>query len=201
MFEYNTIQQSATAEFKDRGSKFIAYTKAINNTEDAKTFLKEIKALHPKATHHCYAYRLGLTPDLYRAVDDGEPSGSAGKPILNAIDSLNITNAMAIVVRYYGGTLLGVPGLIHAYKTNALDAINASGIITKEVTQPYELNFDYNLTSTVNQVLVKLQAVHTATENLLFCKKRIFVPKSKELLADELLNKIPNLQVIKLNME
>src|SRR5690606_2431913 len=113
-----------TAEFKDRGSKFLAYAFPINDEQELKGKLKELKALHPKAGHHCYAYRLGLDGNQYRANDDGEPSGSAGKPILGQIDSAGVTNVLVVVVRYFGGTLLGVPGLINAYKTATAEALS-----------------------------------------------------------------------------
>lgn len=116
---YYTIEKSAVAEFKDRGSKFIAYAYSVNTIEACKEKLAEIKKGHPKATHHCFAYRLGLNDDLFRVNDDGEPSGTAGRPILGQIDSRQLTNIMIIVVRYFGGTLLGVPGLINAYKSSA----------------------------------------------------------------------------------
>ena len=104
-----------SALFTDKGSKFIAYAFPIETPADFKKHLEEIKKEHPKATHHCFAYRLGQNKDQFRANDDGEPSGTAGRPILGQIDSLGLTNVLIIVVRYFGGTLLGVPGLIHAY--------------------------------------------------------------------------------------
>src|SRR3954466_2613415 len=113
---YHTIEQSAFAEFKDRGSRFLAYAFPMQTSDDFKKQLQVLKKEHPKAVHHCFAYRIGLDGNNFRVSDDGEPSGSAGRPILGQIDSKNITNAAVIVVRYFGGTLLGVPGLINAYK-------------------------------------------------------------------------------------
>src|SRR3954466_8194860 len=113
---YNTITQPSTAEFKDRGSKFIAYAFALETTDDFKKQLQLLKKEHPKAVHHCFAYRIGTDGNNFRSSDDGEPSGTAGRPILGQIDSKMLTNAAVIVVRYFGGTLLGVPGLINAYK-------------------------------------------------------------------------------------
>jgi uncharacterized YigZ family protein len=193
-FTYQTIAAAATSEFKDRSSKFLGYTFPVETIEDCKMFLKQIKELHPKATHHCFAYRLGKGNLVFRASDDGEPSGSAGKPILGAIDSLELTNTLAIVVRYYGGTMLGVPGLINAYKTTAKDALLLSEMIIKEETITCILEFDYNLTSTVNQALSQVDAIHFKTDNLLFCKKEIKIPLSKAELAKEIFSKIHNLQ-------
>src|SRR6478609_119456 len=130
---YNTITGASTAEFKDRGSRFIAFTYPINNTEDFKLHRAQLKKEHPKANHHCFAYRLGTEGVNYRVSDDGEPSGSAGRPILGQIDSHQLTNILIIVARYFGGTLLGVPGLINAYKTTAGLTIRQTGIIQKPV--------------------------------------------------------------------
>jgi uncharacterized YigZ family protein len=181
MHQYKTISKSSESEFKDRGSKFLAFTYYISNVLDAKHYLKLLKDLHPKANHHCYAYRLGMDKNNYRAVDDGEPSGSAGRPILAAIDSLELTNTLVVIVRYFGGTLLGVPGLINAYKTSTTDALILSGIIEKEVTVTYELEFEYGLTGSFNQLINRFQMNIITMENALFCTAKIEVPKSKEL--------------------
>src|SRR5690606_3344312 len=109
---YFTIETSAIAEFKDRGSKFLAYSFPIKNANELKTHLQSLKKEHSKAVHHCFAYRIGTDGNNFRTSDDGEPSGTAGKPILGQIDSKSLTNTLVIVVRYFGGTLLGVPGLI-----------------------------------------------------------------------------------------
>src|SRR6476660_5099192 len=108
---YYTIDQPSTAEYKDRGSRFIAYAYPIQTADDFKKHLQLLKKEHPKAVHHCFAFRIGLDGNNFRVSDDGEPSGSAGKPILGQIDSKQIVNVLVVVVRYFGGTLLGVPGL------------------------------------------------------------------------------------------
>src|SRR5437764_3436924 len=130
---YYTIEKPSLAEFKDRGSKFLAYAFPIQLVDDFKKRLKELKEEHPKAAHHCFAYRLGLDGNNFRVSDDGEPSGSAGRPILGQIDSKNIINAGVVVVRYFGGTLLGVPGLINAYKTTTVLALQLVPIVRKPV--------------------------------------------------------------------
>ncbi|MES2797811.1 MAG: YigZ family protein, partial [Bacteroidota bacterium] len=112
-----TISKKAEGEFKDKGSRFIAIAYPFDNIDLLKTYLIETKTIHPKARHFCYAYKIGMDSENSRSNDDGEPSGSAGKPILNAILSKNLSNILIIVVRYFGGTLLGVPGLINAYKS------------------------------------------------------------------------------------
>jgi uncharacterized YigZ family protein len=129
--------------FEDKGSKFLAYTFPCYHEEDLKEALSQIKEQHPKATHHCYAYRIGTDKNNHRANDDGEPSGSAGRPILGQIDSFNLSNVLVIVVRYYGGTNLGVSGLINAYKKAAADAFNQATIVEMEVMQEIRVSCTY----------------------------------------------------------
>ena len=140
---YLTIENPSEGIFRDKGSKFISYAHPIKSEIDMKDIVASLKALHPKARHYCWAYR--LTPDrsLYRVNDDGEPSGTAGRPILNVLLSKNITNVLVIVVRYFGATLLGVPGLIHAYKSAAQEALETAVIVEKTVNDIYRLHFDY----------------------------------------------------------
>ncbi|QIL42109.1 YigZ family protein [Pedobacter sp. HDW13] len=140
---YKTIGSASEGIFRDKGSKFIAYTYPIRSEEEVKPLITALRAEHAKARHFCYAYR--LTPDrsVFRINDDGEPSGTAGRPILNCLLSEDVTNILVVVVRYFGGTLLGVPGLINAYKTASIEAIKAATIINKTVNDVYEVNFDY----------------------------------------------------------
>ena len=125
---YTTLEKSGTAEFRERGSKFIGYAFPVQTAEQFKADLLDIKKEHPKANHHCFAYRLGLDGNNFRVNDDGEPSGTAGKPILGQIDSKELTNVGIVVVRYFGGTLLGVPGLINAWVWSARALINTCGL-------------------------------------------------------------------------
>ena len=140
---YLTISRPATGEFRDRGSKFLAYAFPVDSEEAWQRSLEKVKKDHPKARHHCYAYRIGLTPDNFRANDDGEPSGTAGRPILGQIDSAGLTNVLVVVVRYFGGTLLGTSGLINAYKTSAKKALEKAQIIEKLVENRVRIQFDY----------------------------------------------------------
>lgn len=160
MFEdtYQTIDNQPTAEFKDKGSKFLAYAAAIKDTADLKHFLTQLRELHPKATHHCYAYRLGLDKlQNYRANDDGEPAGTAGRPILGQIDSHRLTNVVVVVVRYYGGVNLGVPGLINAYKNSAKLVLEQAQVVQRQLHDYYVLQFDYSLTNDVMRLLKREQ--------------------------------------------
>ncbi len=141
-------------EYKEKGSKFIAYAKAVYDEDGVKLFLEEVRQEHPKARHHCYAYRIGLDKQKnYRSNDDGEPSGTAGRPILGQIDSNDLSNVMAIVVRYFGGTKLGVPGLIRSYKTATKDAIENAKIEEKRLMKFFQLQFPYTQMNEVMRVV------------------------------------------------
>jgi len=134
---FKTIVQPSIAEFSDKGSKFIANAFPLKNADDFKLHLKVVKELHPKAIHNCFAYRIGIYKNNFRSSDDGEPSGSAGRPILGQIDSKQLTDTLIVVTRYFGGVLLGVPGLINAYKKSALLAIENTEIITVQIESNY----------------------------------------------------------------
>jgi uncharacterized YigZ family protein len=141
---YLTIDLPAKGEYKDKGSKFIAYSFPLNADSELEGILERIKNEHPKARHYCYAYRIGTDMNKFRINDDGEPSGTAGKPIFGQIQSFNITNVIVVVVRYFGGTKLGVPGLINAYKSSTKDALDNSYVIEKYITATYLLQFNYD---------------------------------------------------------
>lgn len=153
---YLTIKAQSIGEFRDRGSKFIAYAFPISNEQDWQPYLEALRKEHPKANHHCFAYRLGLDKNNYRANDDGEPSGTAGRPILGQIDSFGLTNVFIVVVRYFGGTLLGTSGLINAYRECAADALKNAEVIEKTVEEFYRLTFDYAIMSDVMNAVKKL---------------------------------------------
>src|SRR6188508_901597 len=150
---YQTIEKGSVAEFKDRGSRFLAYAFPISSTDDFKKRLKELKEEHPKAVHHCFAYCIGTDGNNFGSSDDGEPSGSAGRPILGQIDSKELVNVLVIVVRYFGGTLLGVPGLINAYKSAASMALQVSALVQKQIETDYRVQFDYTMMNPVMTVV------------------------------------------------
>ncbi len=140
---YRTIDVKYEGIFRDKGSKFIAYAFPFKSEDQLKDLILEVKAIHPKARHHCWAYRLTVDRASFRVNDDGEPSGTAGRPILNVLLSMDVTNIIVIVVRYFGGTLLGVPGLINAYKSATQDALAQAEIIERTVNDHYGITFDY----------------------------------------------------------
>jgi uncharacterized YigZ family protein len=176
---YNTIAQPSTAEFKDRGSKFFAFAFPIATTDDFKKQLQILKKEHPKAVHHCFAYRIGTDGNNFRSSDDGEPSGTAGKPILGQIDSKELTNLAIIVVRYWGGTLLGVPGLINAYKTATALALQVTPIIQKQVEIKYAVEFDYTQMNDVMMILKQFNCTIITQEMQLFCSIQTGIPQNR----------------------
>ncbi len=192
---YSTIEKPSVAEFKDRGSKFIAYAFPISDVVEFKEKLAALKKEHPKAVHHCFAYRIGLDGMNYRVSDDGEPSGTAGRPILGQIDSKQLTNLLIIVVRYFGGTLLGVPGLINAYKTAAALSLEATSIIQKPVLVNYRLQFDYTQMNEVMKVVKQFDCMVLKQETQLFCSLEIGVPKNRQ---EEVLDKLKDLRGVEL---
>jgi uncharacterized YigZ family protein len=150
---YQTIAAPSIGEFKEKGSKFIAYAYFVSDEIEIKEKLDLLKKEHFKATHHCYAYRLGTDGKNYRANDDGEPSGTAGRPILGQIDSFGLTNLLIVVVRYYGGTKLGTSGLINAYREAAKLALENSLKIEKIIESQIDFSVPYLKMNEVMQFL------------------------------------------------
>ncbi len=176
---FQTIEKTSFAEYKDRGSKFIAYAYPVVSTDECKKYLQQLKKEHPKAVHHCFAYRLGWDGNQFRVSDDGEPSGTAGRPILGQIDSKQLTNIVVIVVRYFGGTLLGVPGLIQAYKSATAMVLQLIPVVQKPIEIMYELHFDYTLMNEVMMIIKQSGCSVASQEMQLFCLLKIGIPKAK----------------------
>lgn len=150
---YKTILKTSEGTFKDKGSKFIAYIFPVSSESEIRDIIAGIKSQHPKARHHCWALRLSPDRTMFRVNDDGEPSGTAGKPILNMLLSYDVTNVLAVVVRYFGGTLLGVPGLINAYKKATMEALENSEIIEQMVNSVFRLTFEHAQMNDVMRVI------------------------------------------------
>lgn len=153
---YRTLSAPATGEFKDRGSKFIAYAWQVRSEEEVMTHVEALRKEHFKARHHCFAWRLGPDGSRFRANDAGEPGGTAGRPILGQIDSFGLTDTVVVVVRYFGGTLLGTSGLINAYREAAAEALRSAVIVEKIVKDTFSLDFDYALMPDVMNAVKKL---------------------------------------------
>jgi uncharacterized YigZ family protein len=174
--KFRTLSAPATAELRDRGSRFLAFAYPASDLETVKAIVKTLKAEHPKANHHCVAYRMGADGSIYRAGDDGEPAGSAGRPILAAIDSAGLQQVLIVVVRYFGGTLLGVPGLIHAYGTVAADALKAAEITERWVEKRLRIECDYGGVGEVLYLLRKSESTIYSQDMQLFCVIEAGVP-------------------------
>ncbi len=157
-FSFKTIKDPIeNVLLKEKGSKFIGFAFPVDSETSLKKSLEKVKTEHPKATHHCYAFRLGISGENFRANDDGEPNGSAGLPIYNQLLAHEITNVLVIVVRYYGGTKLGVSGLVKAYKESAKLTLDASEIITKDLETTVTIEFDF---SQQNQIFTLVNKHH-----------------------------------------
>jgi uncharacterized YigZ family protein len=189
-FTYKTLATNSEGLYKEKGSKFIAYATPCYNEHEAKEFLIAWKKEHHQARHLCYAYRFGVNQFNTRTNDDGEPSNSAGAPILGQIQSFDLTNILIGVVRYFGGTKLGVGGLITAYKTAAKDAIENGIIITKELYTKIEINFPYEKLPQIMSLVKnhELNIIHQDFQ--LHCSLQIVFPKSIE---SNILNSIKNI--------
>jgi uncharacterized YigZ family protein len=193
---YNTIEQEGVAEFKDRGSKFLAYAIPFLETSDLKKHLLRLKKEHAKAVHFCFAYRLGIDGNNFRTSDDGEPSGSAGKPILGQIDSKEVTDVLIVVVRYFGGSLLGVQGLINAYKSTAAMALQVVPIVQKPVLKVYSLQFDYTQMNEVLMIIKQFGCVIKSQENQLFTILKLGIPIERQ---DDVIHRLNNLRNVEIS--
>jgi len=193
---YYTIEQSSVAEFKDRGSKFIALAFPFSSKNNLKEQLQVVKTRHPKATHYCFAYRLQTDATDFRVSDDGEPAGTAGRPILGQIDSKKRTNILIIVVRYFGGSLLGVPGLIHAYKSAASLALQITPVVRKQIELRYHLSFDYTVVNEVMMIVKQYRCTVISRKLQLFCIMEVGIPKS---VLDEVTVRLLEIHSMELN--
>ena len=162
---YRSIAAPAQGLFKDNGSRFIAFAYPVETEEQVKELVQALRKEYHDARHHCFAYRLGYKGDVWRASDDGEPSGSAGRPILGQIDSLGLSDVLVVVVRYFGGIKLGIPGLIRAYKTSTSDALSSAQIIEKIAARNFCVSFDY---LSMNAVMKVLKDMDLPQSNQLF---------------------------------
>jgi uncharacterized YigZ family protein len=192
---YRTIDKPCEGIFRDRGSKFIAFAFPVISDADLKNILAGLKSEHPKANHYCWAMRLGIDRSVFRINDDGEPSGTAGRPILNALLSKDLTNLIVVVVRYFGGTLLGVPGLINAYKSATEEALKQAVIIEKTVDDIYTIEFDYLLMNDVMRIIKddNLIIINQNFDNA--CSIQVSIRKTQVNITLSKLNKLDAVQV------
>ncbi|WP_340112544.1 IMPACT family protein [Maribellus mangrovi] len=197
--EYKTIEKAATGYFKDKGSKFYAYAYPVKNEDEVKEYVQGLKKEHHSARHHCYAWRIGTEEILTRANDDGEPSSTAGKPILGQLTSYEVTNILVVVVRYFGGTLLGVSGLINAYKNATIEALYNAEIVSKLIENTFELKFEYPLLNVVMQTTKQEGLNIVETDFQESCRLIFSVRKSDTEKAQNIFDSIYGVAIKKLS--
>ncbi len=186
---YKSIQAPSEGLFKDNGSRFIAGAYPVETEAEVKTILEGLRKQYHDARHHCYAYRLGHRGDVFRANDDGEPSGSAGRPILGQIDSRALSDILVVVTRYFGGIKLGIPGLIRAYKTSTADALDSAVVVTKTACRHFLLKFDYLDMNGVMKVLKDMDLPQRAQSFAQDCSLETSVPLSA---VEDFLKRLPD---------
>lgn len=198
MFEdsYNVVTTPGEGLYKEKGSKFFAEAFPVHSEAEVKAKVAEIKKKYFDAKHHCYAFIIGPDKSCYRSSDDGEPSGTAGKPILNQILSKDLTNVCVVVTRYFGGQLLGVPGLINAYKTSAREALDNCGVIEKTVDEVYSVSFGYPLLNEVMRILKEENLEQRNTKFELDCYLEIAVRKS---ISNKIVDKLDRIYGVEVN--
>jgi uncharacterized YigZ family protein len=197
---YKTIDvASEETLFKDRNSKFFGYAFPASNEDDVKHSLEILKKKHHAARHFCYAWQFGTDTIRFRANDDGEPNNSAGMPIYGQIQAFEVTNILLVSVRYFGGTKLGVGGLIHAYRTSAQLALEASDIIEKTIDIQYQLNFGYDLMNKVMRVIKERNLRITDQQLALDCQYTIAVRKKEAPHVFEIFDSVYKLEIKEVN--
>ena len=198
MFEdsYKVVTTPGEGLYKEKGSKFFAEAFPVHSEAEVKAKVAEIKKKYFDAKHHCYAFIIGPDKSCYRSSDDGEPSGTAGKPILNQILSKDLTNVCVVVTRYFGGQLLGVPGLINAYKTSAREALDNCGVMEKTVDEVYSVSFGYPLLNEVMRILKEENLEQRNTKFELDCYLEIAVRKS---ISNKIVDKLDRIYGVEVN--
>jgi uncharacterized YigZ family protein len=190
---YNTIRASATGLYKEKGSKFLAFAEPVINEDEAKAILEKYRKQFHDARHHCFAWAIGFTRESQRMNDDGEPAGTAGRPIFGQILSFDLTNLIIIVIRYFGGTKLGVGGLINAYRTAAKTALESADIEAKTVNEVYKVVFAYPETNEVMRIIKEKDIDIIGSHYTDICQITISIRKSNALSACESLSIVNNL--------
>lgn len=192
---YKTIKSSATATYTEKRSKFIAFIEPIETVEESKEILDKLKKEFYDARHICWAYMIGPERENFRSNDDGEPSGTAGKPILGQINSYNITNVIIAVVRYFGGIKLGTSGLITSYREAASLAIEEAGIIEKTIDLRLSFTFDYLSMNDVMKIVKDLEPTIIYQDFNLNCTMTLEIPKAKFNELEERIRKVDKLKI------
>jgi len=194
---YNTIEQKVEGLYKEKGSKFIAYAYPISCEDEAKEIVQRLKKEYYDARHHCYAYRIGPKGESFRMNDDGEPSSTAGRPIYGQLLSFNVTNILVVVIRYFGGTKLGVSGLINAYQSATSDTLQNAEIVEKTVNVTFNTQFGYSMLNEVMKVIKDEQPKIEHQEFDNSCTVQMSIRKSR---ADVLETRLSNIDGLSLDI-
>ncbi len=192
---YRTIEGTSTGIYREKGSKFIAIARPVYTEDEIKVIVEDLRKEYYDARHHCYAYILGAKGEKWRVNDDGEPSGTAGKPIHGQLLSFNVTNVLVVVVRYFGGTKLGVSGLINAYKSATQDALQNAKIITKTVDDIFIINFSYLVMNDIMRIIKDLNIDINEQQFDNSCRIKVTIRKS---LADEFISRVEKIESVNL---
>lgn len=195
MTSYFTLQDSSEGFYKEKGSKFIACAYPVSDEKEVKEIITALKKEYHDARHHCFAFRIGADHSFFRINDDGEPSGTAGKPILGQIQSYQLTNVLIVVIRYFGGTKLGVGGLIQAYKEAAKNALENAVIIDKNIENHYQLDFNYEQLPEVMKILKTMKSTITKQETDSKCSFFCSISLINSAVLEEKLKRIPNFEL------
>ena len=192
---YKSIPGPAEGLFKDNGSRFISFAFPVETEDEVKSIVGDLKKKYHDARHHCYAYRLGYLGDRFRANDDGEPSSSAGRPILGQIDSKGLSDVLVVVVRYFGGIKLGVPGLIRAYKTSTAEALEKAGSVEKVAGKWFRVSFGYEAMNSVMKILKDMDLRQQVQDFGSECSLRTWVRLSAENDFRSRMEKVENCHI------
>lgn len=192
---YRSISGPAEGLFKDNGSRFISFAFPVETEDEVKSIVGDLKKKYHDARHHCYAYRLGYLGDRFRANDDGEPSSSAGRPILGQIDSKELSDVLVVVVRYFGGIKLGVPGLIRAYKTSTAEALEKAGSVEKVAGKWFQVSFGYEAMNSVMKILKDMDLRQQGQDFGSECSLRTWVRLSAENDFRSRMEKVENCHI------
>jgi uncharacterized YigZ family protein len=197
MDEYRTLQEESQGLYKEKGSRFIAIAMPVGSVDEVKSQLERLRKLHHDARHHCYAYRLGEEPFESRFNDDGEPSGTAGKPIYGQIQSFELTNTLIVVIRYFGGVKLGTGGLIQAYRSAARDAVNNGQVLTKKWKAALEIRFDYLQMNDIMRI-IKEEGLRIIRQDLK--EKYCILLEINKSNLDAIIKKISSIEMVELTV-
>lgn len=195
--KYRTIAKPSKGIFKDKGSKFMAFAYPVMSENESKNHINHLKKEYHDARHHCSAFTLGINRELFRSSDDGEPQGTAGKPILGQIHAFGLTNILIVVVRYFGGKLLGTSGLINAYRNAAANSLQNATIIEKTINKNIKITFDYKAMNNVMNLL-KEESVEQTNQNIdNNCEMIISVRLSR---IDKIINTLKEIETVKISL-